>query len=121
MQKLDRMQAELAARNQQNIKDSKKFFKDLFTESKQMLLNNKYKPAAPADENDLDWSPNPIIDHLPLYQQSPRLPTTSNFESEFLLEKVRLRETEMKIPVEIPNLNTMSDEVDILLKQFENI
>jgi len=55
-----------------------------------MLINTKYQTPKPA-EDELDWSPNPILDQLPLYQQSPRLPTTTNFESDFLLERGRLR------------------------------
>jgi len=85
-----------------------------------MLFNVKYKQAPPDDdEKDLNWSPNPILEHLPLYQRSPRLPTSSSFENDFLIAKKR--ESDMKAPTEIPNLHSIRDEVDILLKQFENI
>ena len=91
------MQAELSARSKANSKESKKFFKEMVVQSKQMLINTKYKQPSMIDEDELNWSVNPILDHLPLYQQSPRLPSSSNFENDFLLERGKLRDHDIKI------------------------
>jgi hypothetical protein len=82
----------MAKKNKQNSSDSIVFFNDLLTQSKH-ILNSAVK--YPLTGIELEWSKNPVLEYLPFYSQSQKVPVIADMESDFLKARKRQIDTEI--------------------------
>ena len=96
-------------------KESQEFFEDLFVQSKHILTNTKFQ--SPLDG--FNVSSNALNQFTPFVNNQKKLPSTSDYESEFLLQKQKEHRTAFKLPISITSQQTgllsMTDEIDQLL------
>jgi len=64
-----------------------------------------------------------MLQFTPFMNNQKKLPSTSNYESEFLLQKQREHRDQYKLPTSVTlapggGLLSMTDEIDQLLSQF---
>ncbi|TNV81835.1 hypothetical protein FGO68_gene3809 [Halteria grandinella] len=133
MARLEKIQQEMQQKNKQNSTDSAAFFKELLTQSKQIL--NQAMKNPPKNDYEMEWSKNPVLEYLPFYSQSVKMPTVlTDMGSDFLKARKRQIDTEIEVgkalkreqfvpydPHKTPGVYSMTDEVDQLLTQFANI